>query len=187
MPCIYLNSYIYKPPVPPLSEVLLTNDTTNGQSNMISTQEINFRDSGGVGGPYSSNEEYAYTFNNTSGNGFEIDVGNFSFEEFSSSQYDRLGIIESNDNITFNNVTVSWLQTSSTSTCPWSSSFGGSSWNSISSYNGYIFPSNNYRATSSPLNWDGSNIVINKPYIKFCFFSDGSSQFPGWDLKIIAS
>jgi len=187
MPCIYLNSYICKPPVPPLSEVRLTNTTNGGISNMVSTQEINFRDSGGLGGDYGSNQEYVYTFNNTSGNGFEIDVGNFSFEQFTSSQYDRLGILESDNGSTFYNVTVSWLQTSSNSTCPWSSSFGGTSWNSTSSYNGYIFPSNNSRATSSPLNWDGSNIIINKPYIKFCFFSDGSQEFPGWDLKIIAS
>lgn len=188
MPCVcYVNSSILSSPVPPISEVLLTNATTGGTSTMVSTQEINFRDSGGTGGNYSPNELYDYTFENTSGNGFEIDVGAFSFEQYTYNQYDRLGIVESSNGITFNNVTISWLQTSATTTCPWSSSFGGSAWNSTSSRNGYIFPSNNARAISSPLSWNGSNIVINQPYIKLCFSSDNSSQFPGWDLKIIAS
>ena len=188
MVCVSLqNSIILSPLVPPISEVKLTSGTSGGTSTMVSTQQIEFRDSGGIGGNYSPNELYDYTFENTSGTGFEISVGAFSFEEYTYNQYDRLGIVVSNDGVNFSNVSVSWLQTSSTTTCPWSSSFGGSAWNSTASRNGYIFPSNNARAISSPLNWNGSNIVITEKYLKFCFTSDNSAQFPGWDLTVICS
>lgn len=172
---------------PETTEVLLNNITDNGQSDMVPDQVINFRDSGGQGGDYSINQNYEYTFHNKSGGGFNINVIDFSFEQAFTRQYDRLGILESQDGITYTNVTVSWLQTSADPVCPWNSSFGGSAWDSLGSYNGYIFPSNTDRAKSSPLNWRGENIVIDKPYIKFCFYSDTSTVAPGWDLKIIAS
>ena len=181
--------YIHVPTivVPPISEVRLTSTTTNGTSQMVTGQEIQFRDSGGIGGPYASNENYRYTFENTTGSGFELTVVDFQFEQYSSSQYDRLGWLESSTGSTYANVTVSWWQTSLDPVCPWSRSFGGTQWNSTGSYPGYILPATVSRAQSSPLNWDGtSKVMINQPYLRACFFSDGSSNWPGWDITIKA-
>lgn len=59
-----------------------------------------------------------YTFHNTEGKGFEIDVGSFEFEH-GISMYDRIGITESINGTVFTNVAVSWLVISAIVNCPW--------------------------------------------------------------------
>ena len=186
MPCIFINFKKTTPPVPAISTILLDSTTTNGTSDMVSTQEINFLDSGGSNSNYSSGEEYNYTFNNASGQGFEIEVsGAFSFEHSSSSMWDRLGIlVQATSTSSFTEANVTWLHKSAITGCPWSNSYGSGG---NTSTNGWIFPRTNQYADQST-GWDGSSNIqlTNILKIKFCFYSDGSVVRPGWNLTIKA-
>jgi len=143
-----------------------------------------FKDSGNDNN-YGSNENYKITFDAQAGGTWTLTFNSFTFEHAASSMYDRLGIQTSSDGSNFTNATVSWLQTSATSTPPWSSSFGGASWNSTSSTNGYIVPENTTRAIL--LGWDQQPLTINARYIRFTFYSDSSSTDPGWDISLVSS
>lgn len=183
-----LDPYVYDVPivVPPLSEIRLDSTTHTGKYVMVPGQQISFRDSGGTPSTYASNENYNYTFQGTS-SGFRLEFITFQFEQYTSSQYDRLGITRSVDGgITYQNVAVPWMQTSTSINCPWSSSFGGAQWNSVASYNpGYILPATVARANT--LGYvNGTPVVLPHSHIKFCFFSDSSSNYPGWDILITA-
>ena len=99
--------------------------------------------------------------------------------------YDRLSIETSNDGVNYSNVSINWLQTSATSTPNYSTSFGGSAWNSNNSKNGWILPQNTPRAIL--LGWDEQPTQIAERYIRFRFISDGSSQYAGWDINLTAN
>ena len=143
-----------------------------------------FKDSGNDSN-YSSNENYKITFDAQAGGTWTLTFNSFEFEHSTSSMYDRLGIQTSSDGVTFTNASISWMQKSATSTVPWSSSFAGSSWNSTSSKNGYIVPENTTRAIL--LGWDQQPLTINDRYIRFTFFSDSSSNDPGWNITLVSS
>jgi len=143
-----------------------------------------FKDSGNDSN-YSSNENYKITFDAQEGGTWTLTFNSFTFEHAASSMYDRLGIQTSSDGTTFTNVSIPWMQKSASSSPPWSSSFAGSQWNSTSSKNGYIVPENTTRAIL--LGWDQQPVNINARYIRFTFFSDSSSNDPGWNITLVSS
>jgi hypothetical protein len=101
--------------------------------------------------------------------------------------YDRLGIQTSTDGVSFNNVSVQWLQTSATTTPLYSNAFGGPSWNSGASDNGWILPKDEPRAIligGVPGNTFPALINLGTRYVRFYFFSDGSAQDDGWDITL---
>lgn len=168
------------------SETVLLNNITNSTSRQL-TNDTSFFDSGaGTGGDYAANENYQIVFDATAGYTVDVVVNNIEFEaQGTTGQYDRLGIQGSNDGINFVNLSVSWLQSMATSTFPYSTSFAGSSFNSAASINGYVFPTTTTRAIllgsgSIP----GATINTGYQYVKFLFYSDGSSQRAGWDMTL---
>ena len=154
-----------------LTEILLDGTTTGTTT---TENYVNFRDSGGVPNDYTSNQSYDITFDAGVGNTWEMVVTDCEFEHSGSgSMYDRLGIQQSNDGITYSNVSIPNFYQSSNSTPPWSATRS-------STTNGYIFP-------TTEASIAGLTILINSRFIKFYFFSDGSSNRAGWDVKLTAS
>ena len=143
-----------------------------------------FKDSGNDSN-YSSSENYKITFDAQEGGNWNLTFNSFEFEHNNSSMYDRLGIETSDLGGVFTNVSIPWLQTSATSSTPWSTSFGGSRWDSASSKNGYVVPENTTRAIL--LGWNQQPVTINARYIRFTFYSDSSSTDPGWDITLVSS
>ena len=163
-------------------EIKLLNPSTHNTAPI--GQAFHLKDSGGDNN-YSANETYKITFDCGDNNGWELIFNDFAFEASTYAMYDRLSIETSNDGVNFSNVSIPWLQTSSTSTPNYSTSFGGASWNSTSSKNGYILPQNTPRAIL--LGWNQQPTQITDRYIRFRFISDGSSQFSGWDINLTAN
>ena len=169
----------------PSFETVILNNTTNGTTRGL-TNNTTFTDSGG-GGSYNSNENYSITFDAGAGYTVNATVNSFGFEHSTSQMYDRLGIQTSTDGVSYNNISVQWLQTSSTTTPPYSTSFGGGSWNSTSSKNGWILPKDTTRAIllgGVPSNTFPALINLGTRYVRFYFFSDGSAQDDGWDITL---
>ena len=169
----------------PSFETVILNNTTNGTSRGL-TNNTTFTDSGG-GGSYNSNENYSITFDAGAGYTVNATVNSFGFEHSTSQMYDRLGIQTSTDGVTYNNISVQWLQTSSTTTPPYSTSFGGGSWNSGASNFGWILPKDTTRAIllgGVPSNTFPALISLGTRYVRFYFFSDGSAQDDGWNITL---
>ena len=154
-----------------LTEILLNGSTTGTTS---TEKYVNFRDSGGLPNDYTSNELYNITFDAGVGNTWEMVVTTCEFEHSGSgSMYDRLGVQQSADNITYSNVSLTNFYQSVTSTPPWSTSRS-------STTDGYIFPTTEGGIA-------GVTNLINSRFIKFYFTSDGSSNRAGWDVQLTAS
>ena len=169
----------------PSFETVILNNTTNGTTRSL-TNNTTFTDSGG-GGSYNSNENYSITFDAGVGYTVNATVNSFGFEHSTSQMYDRLGIQTSTDGVSYNNISVQWLQTSSTTTPPYSNSFGGASWNSGASDNGWILPKDEPRAIllgGVPSNTFPALINLGTRYVRFYFFSDGSAQDDGWNITL---
>jgi len=175
-------------------EVVSLDKNTTGQNfSATYTDELPFyfTDSGTDREDYSSNENFYITFYSTNGLRLWVNSGaelNYhDFEEMSYSQYDRLGIQVGQDEKSLANfsdpVNAPWLQTSSTTTPPWSKSFGGSRYNSSASVNGWIFPATNRRAEQLGYQ-SGRSLDINYRCIRFYFSSDSSAQERGWYFSV---
>ena len=163
--------------------------TTNGRT--YSRPACVFRDSGGEPGDYGNSESFLIIFDaGTTGgvpNTWTIKVNDFSFEHSTVSMYDRLGVQESTNGSLWTNLSVPWMQASATTSPPWSTSFAGSSWNSSSSDEGGLFPSDTTRAILLGMPAQDATITVNSRYLRFWFVSDGSSTRPGWDLTLESS
>jgi hypothetical protein len=150
--------------------------------------EINFYDSGGAGGGYQPNELYDITFDVGSGFQTKLIFNTWGFEHAFSNMYDRLGIQVSNDGVNFVNISgIPWLNKSSNSTPPYSSSFAGSNQNSSGSYgtDGYILPENPGQALAYDITFTAPyTFQTSFRYVKFNFISDGLVQDAGWDITI---
>jgi hypothetical protein len=169
----------------PSSATVLLDNTTNGTLVGL-TNATTFTDSGN-GGSYNSNENYSITFDAGSGYTVNMTINSFAFEHTTSQMYDRLGVQTSNDGISFTNTTIPFFQTSSTTTPPWSTSFGGGSWNSASSKNGWIFPKDTARAIllgGVPGNTFPATITYPTRFVRFYFFSDNSANEDGWNITL---
>ena len=170
--------------VPSTATVILDN-TTNGTLVGL-TNNTTFIDSGS-GGSYNSNENYSITFDAGSGRTVNMTINDFAFEHSTAQMYDRLGVQTSNDGVTFTNTSIPFFQTSSTTTPPWSTSFGGSGWNGTGSNNGWILPKDTTRAIllgGVPGNAFPALITYPNRFVRFYFFSDGSAQDDGWNITL---
>jgi predicted RecA/RadA family phage recombinase len=166
------------------SETVILNNTSNNTTRNL-TNSTTFVDSGNTGGNYTSNENYSITFDAQSGYTAKVVVNSIAFEHSTSRMYDRLGIQGSNDGVNFTNLSVTWLQTSSTSSPTWSEFFAGNnSWNSTGSDNGYIFPKDTTRAAL--LSSGSFPVTLNTGYryIRFYFRSDTSATDSGWNMTL---
>ena len=112
------NTYFLAPPVvpvPPPSEFLLVSDSIT-PIEMVSGQEIYFRDSGGVSGPYENSKFYRQPFRSSTG--FRLTSVSYTFAQITYAMYDRLGLQTSVDQgVTWQNLSPGkiWLQKSATS------------------------------------------------------------------------
>ena len=156
---------------PTLTEIKL-NGTTTGTT---STQKyVDFRDSGGLPSDYQPNELYNITFDAGVGNTWEMKTITCNFEHSGGgAMYDRLGLQQSSDGVTYTNVSLANFYQSATTTPPWSTT-------RTSTTDGYIFPTDQTNIANVTYN-------ISSRYIKFYFTSDGSSQKAGWDVRLTAS
>ena len=175
-------------------EVRLTN-ITDGTTVELQTadggaisSEINFYDSGGAGGDYAAGELYTIDFDVGSGFQTKLTFNDFAFEHATFAMYDRLGIQVSNDGINYVNISgIPWLNKSAVSTPPYSTSYGGSTQSSSSSFgtDGYILPENIGQAqTYDPTATFPYVFQTAFRYVRFNFTSDGSAQDEGWDITI---
>jgi hypothetical protein len=169
----------------PSSQTVILDNTTNGTLIGL-TNNTTFTDSG-AGGSYNPNENYSITFDAGSGYTVNMTLNSFAFEHTTSQMYDRLGVQTSNDGISFTNTTIPFFQTSSTTTPPYSTSFGGGSWNSTASKNGWILPKDTARAIllgGVPGNTFPVTLTFPSRFVRFYFFSDGSAQDDGWNITL---
>ena len=154
----------------PSSANISLNNFTNGTLQQL-TNLTTFTDSGGPNNTYNANENYSIAFDAGIGRTINMDPVSFSFEHTSSQMYDRMGIQVSDDGVIYKNVIVPWMVKSATATPPYSNSFGTKS-------NGYIFPGTDQNRAP---------VQFGKRFVKFFFFSDGSSQMDGWNLRLTPS
>jgi len=176
-------------------EVRLDN-TTDGDVKVLQdidgagtvASEINFYDSGGAGGDYTPNELYTIDFDVGSGYQTKLTFNDFAFEHATFAMYDRMGIQVSNDGVNYVNISgIPWMNKSAVSTPPYSTSYGGSTQSSTSSFgtDGYIIPENTAQAqTYDPTATFPYVFQTAFRYVRFNFISDGSSQDDGWNITI---
>ena len=165
-------------------EVSLTRDTTGQTYSLATGQGCTFTDSGGDASDYSSNENYTVVFDSGPTGAFSVLFNSFSFEHTNSQAYDKLLIRGSRDGVEYDEVSIRWMQSMS-STSSASTSFDGSSWESISSDNGWVLPKDVARAIS--LGFDQSvPTIFSRRYISFTFYSDASATMPGWSIQVTA-
>jgi hypothetical protein len=164
--------------------VSLTQETTGQTYSLATRQNCTFTDSGGEAGDYKSNENYTVVFDAGPSGAFSVVFNSFSFEHTNTQAYDKLIIRGSRDGVDYDEVSVKWMQSLS-STSVTSTSFDGSSWESISADNGWVVPKDIARAIS--LGFDQSvATVFARRYISFTFYSDSSTTMPGWSIQITA-
>ena len=170
------------PPVPdPSSETIALDVTTNGTTRQL-TNDTTFTDSGS-GGDYSSGENYFIVFDAGEGKNVTMLINSFEFEHSTSSMYDRLSIQTSDDGLNYTNANLTGFQSSANVTYPYSTSFGGSSWNSSQSHPGWIFPENETRyQTLGGIIADTLN--LGSRYVRFGFTSDNAAVRDGWNLTL---
>ena len=146
-------------------EIKLLNSTNN--TTQIG-QYFNFKDSG-CHGNYNANEEYTITFDSSNNNGWELTFNSFAFDHTATKMNDRLSIQTTNTGKNYTEVSIPWLQKSTTSTYPYSNRFNGAVWNNPQSINGYILPKDTSRAIS--LGWNQQPLQITDRFIRFKFKS----------------
>ena len=148
-----------------------------------------FRDSGDLANDYGNSQNtWIAVFDAGENNTWSLSFGDFSFEHSTYAMYDRLGVQSSTDNSTWTNLSVNWMQaSSSSSSLPWSQSFGGSSWNSSNSKNGWILPKDTTRAILNGMDSNNPVVTVNDRFVRFVFYSDSSTTAAGWDISLQSS
>lgn len=173
------------------TEVILDN-STNGNIITLDNSFTPFRaSSGGTGSYPNSAGPWTIKFDAGAGNTVKFEIVDFGFEHSSTSLYDRGGwVVSATQNGTYNNAqltpgrntsgTDGWLNsaTPTVGSNVWSTSFGSSSATS-----GYIFPED-----PTAGNVDIGDVYdLGSRFAEYHFTSDGSSNYIGWDLKMISS
>jgi hypothetical protein len=133
------------------------------------------------------------TFDAGVGNTWSIKFNSWLIEHSSGNMYDRLGMLVSNDGITWVNASVPWWHQSQISVIPTEDTgVGAVPWgmtydtgNQTTSVNGWILPGTPAIATS--LGWDGSDLAVNSRFMKFHWHSDHSVVYSGWDLTLTST
>ena len=165
---------------PPVTSFVLDGDTSGSTVLLTSGVALTFEDSG-QSSDYSSNEAYTVIFD-TRGSGASFLFNSFTFEHSTYLMYDRLGVAVSENGTSWSAPSIPWTQTSTSSMYPWTNSFGGGSWSSSSSKNGYILPLNESRAIL--LGWDQGAFTLPQRYIRWGFYSDSSVTRAGWNCTV---
>mgnify|MGYP006099980069 CR=1 FL=1 len=97
--------------------------------------------------PYKTGINTWVVFDAGVGKTIEMEFNDFGFEVGNDfTQYDRLGIQQSNDGETWTNISVSWMQTSAETTPPYDDDYGSNTWQQSSG--GWILPATMARATT---------------------------------------
>ena len=170
-------------PVPiPSSETIRLDNSTNGTTRVL-TNNTTFLDSGGSGGPYNNNENFFMDFDAGEGYSVTMLINSFEFEHSNSVMYDRFSVQVSNDGFTYTNVILDGFQTTAVTTYPYTSSYGGATYNSSQSYPGWILPSTPARYAELGGNIS-QTINLNARYVRFGFTSDGSATRAGWNITL---
>jgi hypothetical protein len=166
---------------------------TNNQT--FTDPRVLFRDSGGLVGDYAVGENYKCVFDAGDGGEWSVQFVTdpndpatfFSFEHLPPNMYDRLGIQTSSDGTTWTNINVPWMQASAETTAPWSTLYrGGDGSENVSARNGWIVPKDVSRANLNGY-VTGVPVTFNSRYLRFWFFSDGSTNAPGWNIDLTSS
>jgi len=181
---------------------VLLNGTTSGTTVSVGNTQatgIRFRDSGNTGN-YGSSEYYNITFDAGAGQKMAIRFTDFEFEHASTQAYDWLTMRASDTDSTPNNADETELAfchtMSSNATSSGSKAFESSSWQTSSGDSqtgggGSTLPETVTRAllinsdiVAANEKWATDAWFILPRYVKFYFFSDSSTQEPGWDFEL---
>jgi len=166
------------PPV--VTSFVLDADTTGSTVVLTSGVPLTFEDSG-QSSDYGNGEAYTVIFD-TKGSGASFLFNSFTFEHSTYSMYDRLGVAVSENGTSWNAPQIPWMQTSASSMYPWTNSYGGGSWSSTSSKNGYVLPKDVQRAIL--LDWDQGTFTVPQRWIRWSFSSDSSVTRAGWNCTV---
>ena len=146
---------------------------------LTDNSKIRFLDTGGSSN-YGSNELYEYTFDAGEGYTVSLDFNTFEFESGTYSHYDRLGIQVSDTDIDsdFTNASIPWCAQTAVTSPPYGNSYS-------SSQNGWIVPATTTRALQNgATSFPGEVWNSGRRYVRFHFYSDSSSNRPGWDIIV---
>ena len=166
---------------PPVVTSFVLNASTTGSTVVLTSgTPLTFQDSG-RSSDYSNSESYTVIFD-TKGSGASFLFNSFTFEHSTYSMYDRLGVAVSDSGTSLSAPQIPWMQTSASSMFPWTNSYGGGTWSSTSSKNGYVVPMNESRAIL--LNWDQGAFTLPQRYVWWSFYSDVSVTRPGWSATV---
>jgi len=195
MSCIFFNQFILhkkdeKPPEPPLEEVVYFGDAKlarpegpviNEQIKVLTAETTIFTDEKEPPEVNYENSRSSWViFDPGAGNIIEMLFNHFAFENWSYSQYDRLGIQHSDDGQNWANISVPWMQTSASTTPPYSNKFGGRSWKD--SGNGWILPGTIEKAKTLGSGSLPIGLNFEKRYVKFWWKSDSFTNAYGWNI-----
>jgi hypothetical protein len=162
----------------------------NGDSNdkTFTDARVIFKDSGVFSGNYGQNENFKCIFDAGASESWSLqfvtDVNDSdTFFEFvpTATMTDRLGIQESTDGISWNNVSVPWMQTSADAVAPWSETYA--SGDRATSINGWILPQVVGYANANGY-VTGTPVAITTRYVRFWFVSDGVGSRQGWNIEL---
>lgn len=171
-----------------MTTVVLGNDTKNGTTTLTNDITASFSNSSDV---YTNYAKIEHTFEAASGSTLTLVLNSFAMAHSYYSMSDALGIFTSEDNITYTSIasqSIVWLQTNSGSDLV--GSYGGGSYTSNNSKNGFIVPRNrSVAATLDPINapdnTDPLTIVTPYKYIKFQFQAQlGNAYSAVWDIDV---
>jgi len=197
MSCIFFNQFILhkkdeKPPGPVLEERVYFGDAKNAtpqgpvineQIKVLTADTTIFTDEKEPPEvDYEDDRNSWVIFDPGAGNIIEMLFHNFAFESWSYSQYDRLGIQHSDDGQNWANISVPWMQTSKSTTPPYSEDFGGRSWKD--SGNGWILPGTISKAQTLGSGSLPIGLNFEKRYVKFWWQSDGNANDSGWNITL---
>jgi len=166
------NTQLYTATDPEVRLTVTTNQTTHS----MGANSTPFRDSGGAGGAYNSNENYYVTFDAGPGNTVDIEIIDFEYEIIGTDFYDRMAIQTSPDDFVYTNHSEAWMLESDDPIPPYSEAnpiTGGSP--------GWIFPDSDLSAGVPVVPF---TISTGTRYARFYFVSDFVSTYPGWDFNI---
>ena len=175
-----------------MTTVVLGTDTKNGKTTLTNDITASFRNSSDAHTDY---DKIEHTFEAASGSTLTLVFNSFTMDHSSYTMNDALGILISNDNITYTSIasqSIDWLQDNvgDDLSSDMVGSYGGSSQTSNGSKNGFIVPQNrSVAATLDPTNAPNNDepLIIVTPYkfIKFQFQAKlGNAYSAVWDIDV---
>lgn len=175
-----------------MTTVVLGKDTKNGTTTLTNDITASFSNSSDV---HTNYEKIEHTFEAASGSTLTLVFNSFTMDHSLNTMSDALGILISNDNITYTSIasqSIDWLQDNvgDDLSSNMVGSYSGSSQFSSRSKNGFIVPQNRSIAavldpTNAPDNDDPIIIVTPYKFIKFQFQAKlGNAYSAVWDIDV---